>query len=158
MNEPRRPDPSWPSHLAPGAVRFSYASGDYDATIAFYRDVVGLPVLAQFTDSFGEDGTVLGLPSAQVHLEIVRAHGAAPAVDPLDQIVFYLSGSDAAVTAAAPVAGAGTPKDPSPHPYWSARGAAVYLDPDGRRVVFAPWMFGSEPEPPTHATLDHASA
>jgi catechol 2,3-dioxygenase-like lactoylglutathione lyase family enzyme len=139
--------PTWPAHLNPGAVRFSYASGNYDATIAFYRDVVGLPLLAEFTGSFGEDGTVFGLPSVQAHLEIVRAQGRAPAVDPLDQLVFYLSGAQAAATAAAPLKAAGAKEDVSPHPYWAARGAIVYLDPDGRRVVFAPWVFGIEPEP-----------
>jgi GNAT superfamily N-acetyltransferase len=33
------------------------------------------------------------------------------------------------------------------HPYWSANGALTYEDPDGRQVVFAPWVFGREPDP-----------
>jgi hypothetical protein len=44
MNDRPGPIPSWPRHLAPGAVRFSFSSASYDATIAFYRDIVGLPV------------------------------------------------------------------------------------------------------------------
>ena len=28
------------------------------------------------------------------------------------------------------------------HPYWEATGAVTYRDPDGREVVFAPFVFG----------------
>ena len=150
MADELRGTPPWPDHLAPGAVRFSYSSANYDATTAFYRDVVGLPVVAEFTDSFGEDGTIFGLPSIQVQLEVVRARENARDVDPLDSLVFYLSGPVAAGAAAAPLQAAGATRDPSPHPYWASRGAIVYLDPDGRRVVFAPWVFGLEPEPNEH--------
>ena len=140
-------DRSWPDHLRPGAVRFSWTSAHYDETIAFYRDIVGLPVIGEFSDSFGEDGTILGLPDLSTHLEIVRGHGAALPVDPLGALVFYLSGEQAVSAATAPLREAGVPLDPDPHPYWAARGAAVHLDPDDRRVVFAPWVFGAEPEP-----------
>jgi catechol 2,3-dioxygenase-like lactoylglutathione lyase family enzyme len=147
VNDERQSTLQWPAHLEPGALRFARASANYDATVAFYRDVVGLPVVAEFTDSFGEDGTVFGLPSVHVQVEIVRSKDAAPDVDPFDQLVFYLSGPVAATGAAAPLEEAGAPRDPSPHPYWTSRGATIYLDPDGRRVVFAPWVFGLEPEP-----------
>lgn len=143
----RARQPSWPEHLQPAAVRFSWSSARYDETVAFYRDVVGLPVLDRFSGSFGEDGTVLGLPGVPTHVEIVRASGTATAVDRLDQLVFYLPGPEAMATATQPLREAGVPTDPDPHPYWVARGAAVHLDPDGRRVVFAPWVFGAEPEP-----------
>ena len=33
------------------------------------------------------------------------------------------------------------------HPYWAATGAVTYRDPDGREVVFAPFIFGVN-EPP----------
>lgn len=144
-------DRSWPDHLKPGAVRFSWSSGRYDETIAFYRDTVGLLVIDQFSGSFGEDGTIFGLPGVPTHIEIVRRHGAEPVADPLDQLVFYLSGAEATAAATQPLREAGVPTDPDPHPYWAARGATVHLDPDGRRVVFAPWVFGEEPEP-TSAT------
>jgi catechol 2,3-dioxygenase-like lactoylglutathione lyase family enzyme len=150
VDDERQPTRQWPDHLVPGAVRFSYSSANYDATIAFYRDVVGLPVIAEFIDSFGEDGTIFGLPSIQVQVEIVRARETARHVDPLDQLVFYLSGPEAAAAASAPLQAAGAPRDPSPHPYWESRGAIIYVDPDGRRVVFAPWVFGLEPEPNEH--------
>ena len=28
------------------------------------------------------------------------------------------------------------------HPYWAATGSVTYRDPDGREVVFAPFVFG----------------
>ena len=40
---------SWPSDLKPGALRFSHSSANYDETVAFYRDLVSLPVLGEFT-------------------------------------------------------------------------------------------------------------
>ena len=147
-NDGARSQFSWPEHLArTGAVRFSRSSAHYDRTVAFYRDVVGLPVIGEFTESFGEDGTIFGLPGVAAHLEIVRARGRAFDIDPLDQLVLYLSGAEAVAAVTARLESAGTPRDPDPHPYWAARDAVVFLDPDGRRVVFAPWVFGRETEP-----------
>jgi catechol 2,3-dioxygenase-like lactoylglutathione lyase family enzyme len=141
---------SWPDHLArTGAVRFSRSSAHYDRTVAFYRDVLGLPLIGEFVASFGEDGTILGLPGLPTHLEIVRGHDLEPGVDPLDQLVFYLSGAPAVAVATERLQTAGVPRDPAPHPYWAARGGVTFLDPDGRRVVFAPWVFGEEEEPGT---------
>ena len=142
---PDRPD--WPRQLRPGAVRFARSSPNYDRTIPFYRDVLGLAVVGKFADSFGEDGTIFGLPDTHVQLEIVRAHGGVTATDPLDMLVLYLPGAAAVAAATAPLRTAGVPAEPAPHPYWVARGGIVYLDPDGRRVVFAPWIYGDEPEP-----------
>lgn len=147
MEDDHERRPEWPKHFAPGAVRFAFSSANYDATIDFYREVVGLPVLAEFNDSFGEDGTIFGLPSVQAHLEIVRSSETDRAVDQFDQLVFYFSGSAAAAAASARLEAAGARRDASPHAYWSSRGATIYLDPDGRRVVFAPWVFGLESEP-----------
>jgi len=138
---------SWPEHLRPGALRFARSSGNYDQTIPFYRDLLGLPVVGEFADSFGEDGTIFGLPDTRIQLEIVRAHGAVPTADPLDMLVLYLPGAAAVAAATAALRTAEVPTDPTPHPYWVARGGIVHLDPDGRRVVFAPWVYGDEPEP-----------
>jgi catechol 2,3-dioxygenase-like lactoylglutathione lyase family enzyme len=139
--------PRWPAHLGPGALRFARSSTNYGQTIRFYRDVLGLPVVGEFADSFGEDGTIFGLPDTHVQLEIVRARGHVPAPDPLDMLVLYLPGAAAVAAATAPLRAADVPTDPAPHPYWVARGGVVHVDPDGRRVVFAPWVYGDEPEP-----------
>jgi hypothetical protein len=46
--------------------------------------------LETFLDSYGLDGTILGLPGDRVHLEIVRARQASYPGGGLDQLVFYL--------------------------------------------------------------------
>ena len=145
----------WPVHLHPGALRFARASAHYDQTIAFYRDIVELPVVGEFIDSFGVDGTIFGLPDAGVQLEIVRADGSAEAAaGAFDQLVLYLDDADAAAAATAPLRHRGLTPDPGTHEYWRANGAVSYLDPDGRAVVFAPWVYGREPDPVDRATAD----
>jgi hypothetical protein len=52
-----------------------------------YRDAIGLPVLETFHDGYGLDGSILGLPGGQVHLEIVRAAQASYPGGGLDQLV-----------------------------------------------------------------------
>ena len=138
---------AWPVRLRPGAVRFAHNSGRYEATIAFYRDLVGLPVVGQFADSFGEDGTIFGLPDTSLQLEIVRAHDPNDVPGSFDQLVLYLDDAAAVTAATGSLTLAGIEPVGEPHRYWTARGAAVYADPDGRSVVFAPWVYGRDPEP-----------
>src|ERR1700751_1225835 len=80
----------WPAHLPAAALRVVRWSARYEETVTFYRDAIGLPVLETFHDSYGRDGTILGLPGGQVHLEIVRARHAPYPGGGLDQLVFYL--------------------------------------------------------------------
>ena len=68
-----------------GALRVVRWSAHYDQTVSFYRDIVGLPVLETFRDSYGLDGTILALPGGPVHLEIVRLTDARqPPPGPFD--------------------------------------------------------------------------
>ena len=62
-------------------------SARYDETVAFYRDIIGLPVLETFHAGYG---TILGLPDGAVHLEIVRLPDARRPAPGVDQLVFYL--------------------------------------------------------------------
>ena len=142
----------WAAHLRPGAVRFGRESTDYERTVAFYRDVVGLAVVGEFASSFGEDGTIFGLPDTTVQLEIIRAHDAT-STPAFDQLVFYLGGSDAVATATAPLRAAGHVPRSDEHAYWAANGAVTFRDPDGRDVVFAPWVYGRDPEPAEHGDV-----
>src|SRR5918911_1076144 len=93
LTEPGQP--LWPDHLRPGALRWVRSSTHYDDTIAFYRDLVGLPVVDSFRASYGEDGTIFGLPGIATHMEIVRSQEAEARADRFDQIVFYLADEDA---------------------------------------------------------------
>ena len=141
------PDARWPAHLHPGALRWVRSSARYDDTVAFYRDLVGLPVIGSFSASYGEDGTLFGLPGTATHLEIVRSTGPGAPADRFDQVVFYLPDDSALARAVEPLLRAGLTPVPAPHPYWAANGGVVFLDPDGRGVVYAPWVFGREPDP-----------
>jgi len=110
--EPRRA--RWPAHLPAGALRVVRWSARYEETVTFYRDTIGLPVLETFHDSYGLDGTILGLPGGQVHLEIVRAGQAPYPGGGLDQLVFYLPDAAARVPARFPRSTTGRPTAVSP--------------------------------------------
>ena len=140
--------PGWPAHLRPGAVRFARASHRYEETIVFFRDLIGLPVVGAFSSSFGEDGTIFGLPDTTVQLEIIRAHEATG--ESFDLLVLYLDSAEAVEAATAPLRAAGIDAVEDQHPYWEARGGVTFADPDGRGVVFAPWVYGRDPEPGEH--------
>jgi catechol-2,3-dioxygenase len=127
-----------------GALRVVRWSARYEQTVVFYRDIIGLSVLETFHDSFGLDGTILGLPGGPVHLEIVRLPDARQQAPGLDQLVFYLPDAATQERIMARLAAADV------HPvaqidYWQANGGVTYPDPDGREVVFASWIY----RPPT---------
>ncbi|MFG3280430.1 VOC family protein [Streptomyces sp. NPDC048111] len=142
---------SWPSHLEVGAVRFVRPTARFDDVMVFYRDVLGLPVLAAWRDHDGYDGMVLGLPGTPVHMELLQ-HGDPPRIPephPENQLVLYLRGPEAVAAAARRLTAHGHSPVASANPYWPARGAVLFADPDGWLVVLAPWVFGEEspPEP-----------
>jgi uncharacterized protein len=141
------PDMRWPAHLHPGALRWVRSSTRYEDTVTFYRDLVGLPVVGSFQGSFGEDGTIFGLPGTPTHMEIVRSEVNAAPADRFDQMVLYLADDGALARAIEPLLAAGVTPVAAPHPYWEANGGVVFLDPDGRGVVYAPWIFGTQPDP-----------
>jgi hypothetical protein len=149
-------EPGWPASLRPGALRFARASSNYETTVSFYRDLVGLPLLGTFADSFGADGTIFGLPDAAVQLEIVRAGPADPKGrgSDTDQLVLYLDSAATLPAATARLRAAGLEPDPQPHAYWAANGAVTFQDPDDRAVIFAPWVFGRDPDP----VAEHSSS
>jgi len=128
-----------------GAIRFARRSANFTAAVAFYRDLVGLPLYSTFTGSYGSNGAIFGLPGSALTLEIVEAaHGVA--VDTHEQLCLYFPDETARGAATRRLRGAGVVPVES-HPYWAATGAETYRDPDGREVVFAPFVFGvNEPE------------
>ena len=136
--------PEWPAHLRVGSLRLVRSSAHYEATIAFYRDLVGLPVIDEFRDSYGEDGTIFGLPSWPNHLEIVRARGDDASIDAFDQLVFYLPDERAVEDATRRLRERGVQPTPTQHPYWDDWGGVTFADPDGRGVIFVSWVYGPQ--------------
>ena len=137
----------WPERLPVGSFRVVRPSANYDQTIRFYRDLVGLPVLETFQESYGEDGTIFGLPDSATHLEIVRDREPAGPVNRFDHLVFYLADEPSQQDVMARLAAHGLQPAPTQHPYWQANGGVTYHDPDGRGVVFASWVYGRDIQP-----------
>jgi hypothetical protein len=124
-------------------VRIGRSSAPDDQTVRSYQDLVGLPVPEPFAGSYGEDGTMFGLPDSSVQLEIVRVTQSAVRVDPVDMLVLYLPDAAAQERLIARMAAAG-PEPTSQHPYWQANGGVTYQDPDQREVVFVSWVYGRD--------------
>jgi catechol 2,3-dioxygenase-like lactoylglutathione lyase family enzyme len=138
---------AWPEHLHVGAFRVVRSSGNFDATIAFYRDLVGLRVVDEFRGSYGEDGTIFGLPGTETHLEIVRTRPPGPVIDAFDQLVFYLPDQAAVDAATAKLLAGGVRPEADQHPYWDENGGVTFRDPDGRGVIYVSWVYGRDPQP-----------
>ena len=113
-------------------------AGKFDAVVAFYRDVVGLPVLASFEDHDGYSGVVFGLPDASRQLELVFHEGQLPTPTSEDQLVLYLGSAERVTSEAARIRAAGFEPTVDPNPYWTRTGAVCFLDPDGYSLVLSP--------------------
>lgn len=95
-------------------------------------------------NSYGSTGVIFGLPGAALTFEIVAVVEPV-AVDAHEQLCLYFPDAAAQWRATARLRAAGAGPAES-HPYRAATGAMTYRDPDGREVVFAPFVFGvSEP-------------
>jgi hypothetical protein len=147
----------WPGELASiGAIRFARRSAHFKPAVQFYRDLVGLPLCATFGDSYGSNGAIFGLPGSALTFEIVEATEPV-AVDAHEQLCLYFPDATAQHQATARLSAAGIQPVES-HPYWAATGAVTYRDPDGREVVFAPFIFGFNEPAQSNASGEHWAA
>ena len=85
---------------------------------------------------------IFGLPDASLTLEVVRSDEPVH-VDPHEQACLYFPGAAAMEAARRGLVDAGIEPVAS-YPYWAARGALTYRDPDGRELVLAPFVYGGD--------------
>jgi catechol 2,3-dioxygenase-like lactoylglutathione lyase family enzyme len=119
-------------------IRVARPTTDLAAASSFYRDLVGLPVLASFEDHHGYSGVIFGLPDASRQLELVSHDGVVPSPTSEDQLVLYFGSAERVEQDAARLREAGFEPRPSPNPYWQRTGAVCFVDPDGYWLVLSP--------------------
>ena len=117
-------------------LRVARPTDHMDDIVKFYRDGLGLDVLATFQEHEGFDGVMLGKEGAAYHFEFTHAHGhrAGRAPTPDNLIVFYLPDETEWRAAVERMTAHGYAPVPSFNPYWEQRGK-TFEDADGYRVV-----------------------
>ena len=119
---------------------------DLEATARFYCEGLGLRRLGAFEGHDGFDGLFVGPAEAAKrgawHLEftVERREDAPPLPVPHPEqlLVMYLGSAGAVEAASARLAAIGVQPVEPHNPYWRARGAPTFADPDGYRVVLFP--------------------
>lgn len=94
---------------------------------------LGLAILYQFENHAGFDGTMLGVPGAGWHIELVRCE-VQPTPTEEDLLVFYLPDVGEWKARCEALENAGWAHVTSANPYWEVKGR-TYQDGDGYRVV-----------------------
>jgi catechol 2,3-dioxygenase-like lactoylglutathione lyase family enzyme len=113
-------------------LRVARPSDDLEALLPFYRDGLGLTLLARFDDHEGFDGLMLGSSEAHYHFEFTRARGHRAGRAPtLDHLLVDKAEWQGAVDR---MRGVGFEPVASFNPYWDHAGV-TFEDPDGYRVV-----------------------
>lgn len=139
--DPERPT-TGPSAAAWVSLRVARPTNDIEALLRFYRDGLGLALLARFAGHAGFDGAIVGPREGPWHLEfVVEAGVAAPrAPSPEHLLVLYMGDVPRAAAVIERMQQAGY-QPVSPHnPYWHGR-AVLFEDPDGYRIAVhaGPW-------------------
>lgn len=119
-------------------IRVARPTARLDETAAFYRDLVGLPVLATFTNHDGFSGVILGIPDATHQLELVEQQDVRPAPTSEDQLVLYLGSRDTVTRVAGRIEQGGIAPSAPANPYWEQDGAISFVDPDGYWLILSP--------------------
>lgn len=116
-------------------ARIARPSCDLDASVVFYRDLLGLPLAGRFENHDGYDGVFFALPGgAELELTVGLTIPAGSTDE--DLLVLYLATQRDVDRIAERLDGCGVPAVPSVNPYWDRLGR-TFLDPDGYRVVIA---------------------
>src|SRR5438067_12820779 len=115
------PMTDWPKELASiGAIRFARTYYHYKEAVRFFRDLVGLPLYEQFEGSYGENGSIFGLPNPEFTFEVVEGTEPTP-VSHYEALCLYFPDEEAKQAAMSRLTAAGIEPSAS-HPYWAATG------------------------------------
>lgn len=117
-------------------MRVARPTDDLEAVTRFYRDGLGLDVIASFADHAGFDGIMFGHTGGAYHLEFThqRGHVVGRAPTPDNLLVFYLPDRAQWERAVRRMIDHGYSPMSSYNPYWDVNGK-TFEDPDGYRVV-----------------------
>lgn len=132
---------------SPGALRWLRSSTNYD-DVAFYRDLVDLPVGGSFQESFGKEGTMFGLSDMTTTWRSCAPSAATPAQTGSSRSS-SIRRRQRPCAALEPLLRAGFTPVAAPHPYWKANGGVMFLDPDGRASSTRPGSSAAGPIPST---------
>ena len=126
-------------------LRIARPVSDLDRSVEMYCAGLGLSVLGSFRGHRGFDGTMVGEPGAEVHLELVvcRDHPVDPSPTPEDLVVLYVPESSEWAARCSAAAAAGFKEVQPFNPYWSEKGR-TFEDADGYRVVLQNAAWRSE--------------
>lgn len=130
----------------PVQLRIARPVSDLTRSVEMYRLGLGLHELGSFVNHTGFDGTMLGNPGENFHLEFTfcRHHPVQPASTHEDLLVFYVPKPLAWSRRCSAMLAAGFKEVQSFNPYWSQRGR-TYEDQDGYRVVIQEASWSNEP-------------
>lgn len=118
-------------------MKFRYArhTNNLVDLINFYQNIIGLEKLGSFTEHNGYDGTFLGLPEQDWHLEFTQSTNKVDHnPDRDDLIVFYLDNEEQIQTILSKAKQAGVLPVTSQNCYWNDKGTEL-TDPDGFGVM-----------------------
>lgn len=121
------------------AARVTRPARNYDAVVVFYRDLLGLPLVASFEAHDGYAGTVFGLPDRRFQFEVTQhvSGGPLPAPTAEDLLVVYYADEASRAAVEQRLEDSDVAPASLENPYWAKVGARAYVDPDGWLVVLA---------------------
>ena len=117
-------------------IRIARPTDQLDEVIEFYRDGLGLRVIANFEQHAGYSGVILEVPNHQIHLEFTHTDVGSPCPAPTKDnlLVLYIPIATAFCSAVNRLEQKGYVSVEPENPYWRDHGK-TFEDPDGWRVV-----------------------
>lgn len=125
-------------------IRIARPTNRWDEVLEFYESGLGLPRIGSFENHDGYDGIMLGMPKANVHLEITQHRDGSICASPTDDnlLVFYFDTPQKYQKAVEQLENTGVVEVKPENPYWIGKGKS-YKDPDGWGIVLFNGVYSS---------------